>query len=184
VLLFYNTVVLVGLCVCSPASAESNSSDEQTIGKSETSSSLPRYYQRWLDEDVRWIIEPSERAVFLQLSKNEERDHFIELFWLTRNPRPGSSRNLFKEEHYRRIAYANVHFAWQPFPGWKTDRGRVYIVLGPPDALKVGRATVTDGSLKPAEVWHYESVQGSATDFSFVDICGCGDYRLAVASTK
>src|SRR5580698_8759663 len=89
-------------------------------------------YKKWLDEDVVYIITPEERSAFLRLQTNEEREQFIEQFWLRRNPDPDSPENTFKEEHYRRIAYANEHFA-SGIPGWKTDRGRIYIMWGPPD---------------------------------------------------
>jgi GWxTD domain-containing protein len=132
-------------------------------------------YQRWLDEDVRYIITPDESATFVRLPNNDQRDHFIEQFWLRRSPTPDSTRNPYKEEHYRRLAYANVHFA-QAIPGWKTDRGRIYIVYGTPDRVKVGG---TD-SVRPTEVWHYRSIPGQGTDidFKFIDVCSCGDYRL------
>ena len=89
-------------------------------------------YKSWLDQDVVWIITDEERKAFKALSNDEERDAFIEQFWLRRNPSPDSPENEFREEHYRRIAYANEHFAAGK-PGWKTDRGRVYIEYGKPD---------------------------------------------------
>src|SRR5215469_13676510 len=92
-------------------------------------------YQKWLDEEVVYIITDTERQTFQHLSSDVERKHFIEQFWSRRNPAPGEAQNPFKEEHYRRIAYANEHFA-ASIPGWKTDRGRVYIVLGPPDEIE------------------------------------------------
>jgi len=91
-------------------------------------------YKKWIDEDVTYIITPEERSSFLKLQTNEEREEFIEQFWLRRNPDPDSPENTFKEEHYRRIAYANEHFA-SGIPGWKTDRGRIYIMWGPPDEI-------------------------------------------------
>jgi GWxTD domain-containing protein len=83
-------------------------------------------YRKWLDEDVVYIISPEERHSFLHLATNEEREQFIEAFWQRRNPDPDSPENTFKEEHYRRIAYANEHYA-SGIPGWKTDRGKIYI---------------------------------------------------------
>ena len=88
---------------------------------------LDSQYKKWLDEDVVYIISPEERNAFLHLQTNEEREQFIEAFWQRRNPDPDSAENTFKEEHYRRIAYANEHFA-SGVPGWKTDRGRIYIM--------------------------------------------------------
>ncbi len=92
-------------------------------------------YKKWLSEDVVWIITDEERAAFKQLSNDEERDQFIEAFWQRRDPTPDTIENEFKEEHYRRIAYANEHFP-AGIPGWKTDRGRMYIMYGPPDEIE------------------------------------------------
>src|SRR5262249_26086944 len=94
-------------------------------------------YQRWLNEDVVYIIMSQERIAFERLQTNEERDMFIKQFWDRRNPTPGAAENPFKEEHYRRIAYANTRFATlTDIPGWKTDRGRIYIVYGPPNEIE------------------------------------------------
>src|SRR5215813_8201401 len=96
---------------------------------------LGKTYKKWLDEDVAWIISDEERKAFKQLSNDEERDQFIEAFWQRRDPTPDTEENEFKEEHYRRIAYANEHFA-AGIPGWKTDRGRIYISFGPADEVE------------------------------------------------
>ena len=85
-------------------------------------------FKRWLDEDVRYIITPEERKAFVQMATDEERENFIESFWMRRDPTPDSMENEYKEEHYRRIAYANDRYA-SGIPGWKTDRGRIYIDL-------------------------------------------------------
>src|SRR5215813_6981131 len=89
-------------------------------------------YRKWLNEDVAYIISDEERTAFKRLQTDEEREQFIEQFWLRRDPTPDTIENEFKEEHYRRIAYANEQFA-SGIPGWKTDRGRIYITYGPPD---------------------------------------------------
>ena len=92
-------------------------------------------YKTWLDQDVAYIISDEERKAFKNLSNDEEREAFIEQFWLRRNPNPDSPENEFREEHYRRIAYANEHFAAGK-PGWKTDRGHIYISFGTPDSIE------------------------------------------------
>ena len=92
-------------------------------------------YRIWLNQDVAYIITDEERRAFNDLSNDAERESFIEQFWLRRDPTPDTEENEFKEEHYRRIAYANEHFA-SGIPGWKTDRGRTYIVYGPPDEIE------------------------------------------------
>ena len=92
-------------------------------------------YKKWLNEDVAYIITDEEREAFKRLSTDDERQQFIEQFWLRRDPTPDTEENEYKEEHYRRIAYANERFA-SGIPGWKTDRGRIYITFGPPDEIE------------------------------------------------
>src|SRR6202521_5755263 len=91
-------------------------------------------YKKWLQEEVPYIISDEERSAFLQLQTNEEREQFIEAFWQRRDPTPDTVENEFKEEHYRRIAYTNERFS-SGIPGWRTDRGRIYIMWGPPDEI-------------------------------------------------
>src|SRR3984885_3217350 len=126
-------------------------------------------YKKWLEEDVVYIITPEERGAFLRLQTNEEREQFIEQFWLRRNPDPDSPENTFKEEHYRRIAYTNEHFA-SGIPGWKTDRGRIYIMRGPagkvdsdpPGGNWSRHADQGDSSTTtyPWETWRYRHLDG------------------------
>jgi GWxTD domain-containing protein len=148
-------------------------------------------YRKWLDEDVRWIITDDERKAFMQLSNDEERDKFIEAFWDRRNPNPDSEDNEFKDEHYRRIEYANEHFA-AGVPGWKTDRGRLYIVFGPPDEIEshAGGGTyerpIEEGggetSTYPFEDWRYRYLEGIGQEviIEFVDTCMCGEYHMTI----
>src|ERR1700689_988056 len=91
-------------------------------------------YKKWLNEDGAWMISDEERRAFKQPSNDEERDQFIEAFWQRRDPTPDTEENEFKEEHYRRIEYANEHFA-AGIAGWRTDRGRIYIMYGAPDEI-------------------------------------------------
>jgi GWxTD domain-containing protein len=163
-------LAIVGQLAFSFASAQANPS---------TSSGLPQVYQHWLDEDVSWIITADERVAFLRLTSDDERKRFVKEFWLRRDPTPGTEKNEFKEEHYRRIAYSNVHFAWQALPGWKTDRGRIYIVFGPPDEIRISQPADKDSS-KRSIVWHYHSATGPDRELKFIDVCGCGDYRLEI----
>jgi len=115
-------------------------------------------YEKWLSADAAYIIMDAERAAFLRLPTNEEREHFIEQFWQRRDPTPGTIENEFKEEHYRRIAYANEKFAEAGLAGWKTDRGRIYIVYGPSDEKEVHPAGERGGS--PFEEWMYYRIEG------------------------
>src|SRR6516225_11751193 len=116
-----------------PQNQKLTKEQKQKIKK--TLKELDTPYKTWLNEDVVYIISPEERRAFLQLETNEEREQFIEAFWLRRSSNPDLPENDFKEEHYRRIAYANEHFA-SGIPGWKTDRGRIYIIWGAPDEIE------------------------------------------------
>jgi GWxTD domain-containing protein len=152
---------------------------------------LGKTYRKWLDEDVRWIIGDEERAAFKQLSNDEERDNFIEAFWARRDPTPDTPENEYKEEHYRRIAYANEHFA-AGIPGWKTDRGRIYIMYGPADEIEshpsggtYDRPQEEGGgttSTYPFEQWRYRYLEdvGQEVIIEFVDTCMCGDYHMTM----
>ncbi len=148
-------------------------------------------YKTWLEQDVAYIISDDERKAFKTLSNDEERESFIEQFWLRRNPNPDSPENDFREEHYRRIAYANEHFAAGK-PGWKTDRGHVYISFGKPDSIdshpsggSYQRPMEEGGgetSTFPFEIWHYRYLEGVGenVDLEFVDTCQCGDYHFTI----
>jgi GWxTD domain-containing protein len=148
-------------------------------------------YKKWVDEDVRWIITDQELQAFKSLSNDEERDQFIEQFWLRRNPNPDSPENEYREEHYARIAYANEHFAAGK-PGWKTDRGHIYIAYGKADSIdshpsggNYERPMDEGGgstSTFPFEIWHYRYLAGIGDniDIEFVDSCMCGDYHMTI----
>ncbi len=148
-------------------------------------------YKKWLEEEVGYIITDEERTAFLRLTNNEEREQFIEQFWLTRDPTPDTAENEFKEEHYRRIAYANERFA-SGIPGWKTDRGRMYIIWGPPDEIESHPSGGTydrppeegggNTSTYPFEKWRYRYLEGIGNDIilEFVDTTMTGEYRLSM----
>jgi GWxTD domain-containing protein len=154
-------------------------------------STLNDYYNKWLNEDVLFIISPEERTVFKALTTEEERENFVDQFWTRRNPDPREPGNSFKIEHYRRIAYANEHFA-SGIPGWKTDRGRIYILYGEPD----GKESHPSGgsyqrefwegggqtSVYPFERWRYRHIDGVGDDIEieFVDKTFTGEYRMAM----
>ncbi len=138
-------------------------------------------YTKWLNEDVVYIIEDRERAAFERLTTKDEREHFIEQFWLRRDPTPGTPKNEFKEEHYRRIAYADGRFTSRSgTPGWKTDRGRIYIQYGPPDEIESHPTGGSHGRNFPWEAWRYRSLKDIGTDviIEFVDKNNTGDYRM------
>ena len=152
---------------------------------------LTDHDKKWLDQDVAWIITDEERTAFKQLSNDEERENFIESFWQRRDPTPDTAENEFKEEHYRRIAYANEHFP-AGIPGWKTDRGRIYIVFGPADEIEshpsggTYQRPMEEGggstSTFPFEQWRYRYIEeiGQEVIIEFVDTCMCGDYHMTI----
>jgi GWxTD domain-containing protein len=147
-------------------------------------------YKRWLDEDVRWIITDEERKTFQALKTDDEREQFIEQFWLRRDPDPDTDVNEYREEYYQRIAYANEHFT-SGIPGWKTDRGRIYIMFGKADQVESHPSggsydrPIWEGggstSTYPFEIWWYRYIEGVGSDveIEFVDPTGSGEYRIA-----
>src|SRR3989442_409101 len=152
---------------------------------------LDSQYKKWLNEEVGYILTDEERSAFLRLSNNEEREQFIEQFWLRRDPTPDTVENEFKEEPYRRIAYANERYA-SGIPGWKADRGRIYITFGPPDE---NESHPSGGSYErppeegggttstfPFEKWRYRWIEGIGTDIiiEFVDPTMTGEYRMTM----
>ncbi len=183
------------------SSADQQSGEEDPLKrpkpdtKSANIEKLGGVYKKWLDEDVRWIITGEELSAFKKLSNNAERDQFIENFWARRDPTPDTAENEYKEEHYRRIAYANEHFA-AGMPGWKTDRGRIYIMFGPPDSIDshpmggpYQRSAEEGGGQTetfPFEVWRYRYLEGigQEVEIEFVDDCGCGAYEMTMDRSK
>ena len=189
-----------------PAQSSSSSSQRETVAPPLSNrekrarderrrKELESPYKKWLDEDVAYIITPEERETFKNLSTDDERETFIEGFWLRRDPTPDSVENEFKEEHYRRIAYANDRYA-SGIPGWKTDRGRIYITFGPPDEndshpsggtynrpYEEGGGTT---STFPFEIWRYRWLEGIGTDvqIEFVDPTFTGEYHMTMDPTE
>ena len=169
--------------------AQNPQPDEKPINvKKEVNLSEP--FKRWIDEDVSLIITKEEKDAFDKLKTNEERENFIAIFWQRRDPDPDTEENEYREEFYERIAYANEHFA-SGIPGWKTDRGRIYIMRGKPDSIEShpsggsyqrpsyegGGSTTT----YPFETWFYRHLDGvgDGLEIEFVDPTGTGEYRLA-----
>jgi GWxTD domain-containing protein len=148
------------------------------------------HYKRWLDEDVVFIITDEERVVFKSLATEDEKEAFIEQFWRRRDPDPDTTINEFREEHYRRIAYANDHFSIG-VPGWKSDRGRIYIIHGPPDSREYHdqgqqyyRPARDGGGVTNTysfEVWYYRNIPGvgDGIEIEFVDKTMTGHFTLA-----
>lgn len=176
--------------VCSSLPTFAQQTDKQKKAQKKSKESVDAVYKRWLDEDVRWIITDEERNTFKQLKTDDEREQFIEQFWLRRDPDPDTDVNEYREDYYTRIAYANEHFT-SGIPGWKTDRGRIYVMFGPPDEKEshpsggsYDRPTWEGGgstSTYPFEIWWYRYVEGVGSDveIEFVDPTGSGEYRIA-----
>jgi GWxTD domain-containing protein len=151
---------------------------------------LKAAYKKWLENDVAYIITDQEKKAFRALATDEERENFIENFWRRRDPNPDTEENEYREEYYERIAYANEHFT-SGIPGWKTDRGRIYITFGKPDSIEsrpaggmYERPSWEGGgstSTYPFEIWFYRHLDGvgDGLEIEFVDPTGTGEYRLA-----
>ncbi|MFI5094989.1 MAG: GWxTD domain-containing protein [Candidatus Acidiferrales bacterium] len=172
-----------------PASLQKSAKDQKKQAKQFAKESNP--YTTWLTEEVPYIITKEEHDAFLRLTTNEEREQYIEDFWRRRSPDPDSPENSFREEHYRRIAYANEHFS-SGIPGWKTDRGHIYILWGPPDEIEShpsggtydrppeqGGGTTTT---YPWELWRYRHLEdiGDNIEIEFVDTTGSGEYHITM----
>lgn len=152
-------------------------------------------FRKWLNEDVFYIITDEEKTSFKRLSTDEEREQFIEQFWLRRDPTPDSQENEYKEEHYRRIAYSNERFA-SGIPGWKADRGRIYITFGPPDEIEdhpsggTYQRPIEEGggttSTFPFQKWRYRYIDGIGNDIiiEFVDTTMTGEFRMTMDPTE
>ncbi len=185
-----------GMLARGQASADKEAAAEQTAAEEQ---SVPQLYRKWLDEDVVYIITPEERAKYLKLQDNDERNAFIKQFWERRNVQGAANGgNAYRAEYYRRIAYTNQHFA-ATVPGWKSDRGRTYIVYGPPDSVD-SHPGGGEGMNQPYEVWHYnlireytpsaQETQGDSAmtnarkdvDMKFIDTCACGNYLLQTSA--
>ena len=172
--------------VAKPQSEKQKKKNEEKLRKE-----LETPYRKWLNEDVTYIITDEERTAFKRLQTDEEREQFIEQFWLRRDPTPDTIENEFKEEHYRRIAYANDHFA-SGIPGWKTDRGRIYIEFGPPDERDEHPTGGTyerppeegggETTTFPFEDWRYRYIEGIGNDviIEFVDPTMTGEYHMTM----
>ncbi len=185
----------------STASSSSSNSDT-TISKPLTKKQIAKKqkelekelagpWKKWLNEDVLYIITDEEKQAFKRLKTDEERQNFVEAFWQRRDPTPDTEENEYKEEHYRRIAYANDHFA-SGIPGWKTDRGMIYIKYGPPDERdehpsggSYERPMEEGGgetSTFPFEDWRYRYIDGVGTNviIEFVDTTMSGEYHISL----
>jgi len=199
--------VLIGVAAASltvpPLPAQSSSSsDEPTVSKplskkeqkrrdKQLRKELEGPWKKWLNEDVTYIITDEERQAFKRLQTDEERQQFVEQFWQRRDPTPDTEENEYKEELYRRIAYANERFA-SGIPGWKTDRGMIYIKYGPPDEIdshpsggSYQRPMEEGGgetSTYPFEDWRYRYLEGigSNINIEFVDPTMTGEYRMTM----
>jgi GWxTD domain-containing protein len=192
---FALTIVLVGLAAIGaiaqpPDKGKNKPSEDPSSNPRNVKPELKDAYKRWLNTDVAYIITKDEKRAFMALVTDEERENFIENFWRRRDPNPDTEENEYREQYYERIAYANEHFS-SGIPGWKTDRGRIYIAWGKPDSIETHptggayeRPTWEGGgstTTYPYEVWWYRHLDGvgDGIEIEFVDPTGTGEYRLA-----
>lgn len=152
--------------------------------------SVKKIYKEWVTKEVPYIITPEEKKAYNSLETDEERENFIANFWARRDPNPDTEENEYKEEYYERIAYTNEHYT-SGIPGWKTDRGRIYITWGKPDSVEshpsggnYDRPTYEGGgstTTYPFETWFYRHLDGvgEGVEIEFVDPTGTGEYRIA-----
>lgn len=152
----------------------------KTIASPKKAKDLPERYRKWLQEEVVYIITPREKEVFLKLKNDKERDMFIEAFWKQRDPYPNTPQNEFKKEHYRRLNYANKMFGrGTPTAGWRTEKGRIYIILGEPNQIEKYE---NETEIIPTEIWFYQGKVdfGLPNSFNvvFIQREGFGDWEL------
>ena len=170
---------------------EAKKQDSKDRAKSRQQEDASRALKKWIDEDVSYIITGPERQAWKGLKTDEERESFIESFWLRRDPTPDTIDNEFRDTHYERIAYANEHFA-SGIPGWKTDRGRIYVMYGKPDEIESHPSggtydrPIEEGggttSTFPFEIWRYRYIEGIGNEvlLEFVDPSMSGEYRMTI----
>jgi len=200
------TIVALALAPCSvqaqDKSTSSSSATTETISKplskrqiAKKQKALERElagpWKKWMNEDVTYIITDEERQAFKRLKTDEERQQFVEQFWLRRDPTPDTEENEYKEEHYRRIEYANDHYA-SGIPGWKADRGMIYIKYGPADEVESHPSGGSyqrpyeegggETSTYPFEDWRYRYIEGVGTNviIEFVDTTMTGEYKISL----
>src|SRR5882724_6911 len=183
-------VAVLVLALGAPLVLGQDQKDSKADRKRNQTPELKKAYKDWIEKDVAYIITDEERKAFKRLATDEEREQFIEAFWRRRDPDPDTEENEYREQYYERIAYANEHYT-SGIPGWKTDRGRIYITFGKPDEVEShpsggnyerpsyegGGSTTT----YPFETWFYRYIEGIGSDveIEFVDPSGSGEYRIA-----
>src|SRR5256712_4119467 len=188
-------IALLTLVFAVPSGLAQKKTNEKSQDPSEKTRNvkpeLNKAYKDWLEKDVAYIITDEERKAFKKLQTDDERERFIEEFWRRRDPDPDTDENEYREEYYERIAYANEHFA-AGIPGWKTDRGRIYIMYGKPDEIEshpsggqYERPMEEGGGSTSTfrfEQWRYRYLEGVGQEviIEFVDTCMCGDYHMTM----
>ncbi len=184
--IFIKLLIVLAITCIAGISVWAQPPDKQRNVKTE----IKDAYKRWIDQDVAYVITPEEKKAWKKLITDEEREQFIENFWRRRDPDPDTEENEYREEFYERIAYANEHYT-SGIPGWKTDRGRIYITFGKPDEIEshpsggnYDRPSYEGGgstTTYPFEIWFYRHLDnvGEGVEIEFVDPTGSGEYRIA-----
>ncbi|MBA2621894.1 MAG: GWxTD domain-containing protein [Acidobacteria bacterium] len=195
-ILFRNLTLAAGILAASVSAgfAQKKNKEQPSQDVSDKSRNVKvevkKVYKDWVNKDVAYIITGDEKKAFGKLANDEERENFIENFWRRRDPNPDTEENEYREQYYERIAYANEHYA-SGIPGWKTDRGRIYITFGKPDSVEshpsggsYDRPSYEGGgstTTYPFETWFYRHLDnvGEGIEIEFVDPTGTGEYRIA-----
>ncbi len=129
---------------------------------------------------TQYIATREELQIWKNLAGAESKKKFVTRFWADRDPDRSTALNEVYEDHLSRVAFANEQYRTPYRPGWKTDRGRVVIVYGKPDAVD---HMAGESDAKPYEIWYYDSIQ-SGVQFVFVDKSGFGNYELVHSTLR
>ncbi|HEX8370717.1 MAG TPA: GWxTD domain-containing protein [Pyrinomonadaceae bacterium] len=170
----FSAALICLLCLCARAQEEKGK-----IRCVEGAGDNKKTFKQWLEKDARYIITENEKEVARNLKTEADQEQFVENFWRRRDPDPETEINEFKEEYYDRIAYADEHFP-SGIPGWKTDRGKIYILYGKPDRIEKGRAEFEENENVPFEKWFYRQITGIGSDvrLTFIDPTESLEFRL------
>jgi GWxTD domain-containing protein len=172
-----NKIMMLGLLLCTSTIGVVAQEQGQPVRANPQTA-----YGQWLERDVLYIITPAEKEAFLKLKTDEEREQFVENFWHRRDPDPDTEENEYRDEYYTRIAYANEHFRLPSgvITGWRSDRGKVYIVFGQPAYIEIGNAEFENIKNVPYQKWFYKTISGVAinAEIVFIDPENTNEFRF------
>lgn len=136
--------------------------------------------RQWFKDRAPWVATDREKEYFAKLSSFEDRKEFIRNFWLRRDPDPDTDENEFLTEYCKRLAYSSRFDSG--LPGHKTDRGRIYVIWGPPNKKTEGRSKFEGLSNVRFETWQYDFIESLGDDISisFIDPTESNEYRMTL----